>query len=268
MSIIQSIMLPCGDKELPGIFVTYGTIARYFKAFLGGNMDSGSYADWFSAIGTIAAVILSLCLALGRKKVKVNFDTKITLCNESTIRRFGIKIELNGFNHGMSSDAIKSITLRLHDKNQSEIHKEISEQEIIEIKSESYVKGNIELRTPCGALAGYVIGDLREITVLIHTFRGTTYKKVVQVKAKDSDYNAKPEQYGGSEEYFVVSIFGKKLTLSDIQNEKAAEIIAASIQKEYPSMVEYQIENNHTSFSQEDAKLLADTYMDELREQY
>lgn len=91
---------------------------------------------------------------------------------------------------------------------------------------------------------------------------------MVQVKAKDSDYNEKPEQDRVSKNYFVKSIFGKKLTLSDIQNEKAAEIIAASIQKEYPSMVEYQIENNRTSFSQEDAKLLADTYMDELREQY
>lgn len=247
---------------------SYWVVLSAFISFLCTTLfwllsDKGAQpvAEWASAIGTVAAVVVSLYLASQGKVVSFDFEADVEIYNVQGQDGKQVEIAIYGFNYGKSSDAIREVKLHMNNGKQTIVSLIQPEDKIIDIKPETYVNMKREFNILQKDLYSFVLDRDKMMTIELVTFRGRKYKKDVRPNASGLDllWELQPDQKSG--QITVRNENGSVVSMNRIKNQTVKAKVRSLAHGNELTEASYQ-------YNKEQAELILAEYKKEFREEY
>lgn len=249
---------------------SYWVVLSAFISFLCTTLfwllsDKGAQpvAEWASAIGTVAAVVVSLYLASQGKVVSFDFETDVEIYNVQGQDGKQVEISIYGFNYGKSSDAIREIKLHMNNGKRMVVSIIQEEKKVIDIKPETYVNMKREFNILQKDLYSFALDRDKMMTIELVTFRGRKYKKDVRPNASGIEplWGLEPDNKSG--QITVRNESGSVVRMSRIKNEAVKEKVRSLTHENENKLTEASYQYN-----EEQAELILEEYKKEFREKY
>ncbi|NFA02251.1 hypothetical protein [Weissella cibaria] len=218
-------------------------------------------AEWASAIGTLAAVVVSLYLASQGKVVSFDFEADVEIYNLQDQVGKQAEISIYGFNYGKSSDAIREVKLHMNNGKQTVVSLIQPEDKVIDIKPETYVNMKRKFNILQKDLYSFALDRDKMMTIELVTFRGRKYKKEVRPNASGLEplWGLQPDHKSG--QFTVRNENGSVVRMSRIKNEAVKEKVRSLAHGNELTEASYQ-------YNEEQAELILAEYKKEFREEY
>lgn len=220
-------------------------------------------AEWASAIGTVAAVVVSLYLASQGKVVSFDFETDVEIYNMQGQVGKQVEISIYGFNYGKSSDAIREVKLHMNNGKQTVVSPIQPEDKVIDIKPETYVNMKREFNILQKDLYSFALDRDKMMTIELVTFRGRKYRKDVRPNATGLEVRWGIEKDHVEGLFTVRNEAGSVVELFKLKDKTLVERVKALTKDG-----EDKITERSYQYNEEQAELILAEYKKEFREEY